>query len=133
MVIALTRLASPTAVTLGSLDVDGAWQAWTCEPPNDVGHPAIPEGRYRVIIDMSVRFGRRLPLVTGVPGRLGIRIHPGNSALDTSGCILLGTVKTADGVLHSREACEAFQKKLADALAAGDEAWITIQDTERNV
>ena len=77
---------------------------------------AIPYGFYEVTIDKSVRFGRFMPHVLNVPGFEGIRIHAGNTAVDTSGCILLGKLLQADGLANSRTAFEEFEKRLAEAL-----------------
>ena len=41
---------------------------------------AIPAGYYNVILTMSNRFKKILPLLVNVPGFDGIRIHPGNYA-----------------------------------------------------
>ena len=51
---------------------------------------AIPKGIYKVIINLSNRFKRLLPLLLNVDGFEGVRIHPGNTSENTEGCILLG-------------------------------------------
>jgi hypothetical protein len=49
----------------------------------------IPALIYRVQVTMSPRFKRLLPLVCQVPGRAGIRIHPGSRPEHSRGCILV--------------------------------------------
>jgi len=51
---------------------------------------AIPYGVYEVVLSYSERFKKFLPLLTNVPGFLGIRIHAGNTEVDSSGCLLPG-------------------------------------------
>jgi hypothetical protein len=50
----------------------------------------ILTGKYKVIVDRSNRFNRDLPLLIDVVGFTGVRIHRGNTAKDTQGCILPG-------------------------------------------
>ena len=68
------------------------------------GHTAIPRCSYTLSITMSPRFRRELPLLHDVPGFTGVRIHSGNFASQSSGCILVGTVRNGESVGNSREA-----------------------------
>ena len=129
MTFLLTRTESGPDGTLGELAINGERRFFTLEPDEDrAEHPAIPVGTYRVVVSYSVRFKRMLPCVVGVPGRSGIRLHPGNVAGDTDGCILLGMAKTGTAVLRSREACELFQSAIAPALARDEPVTLTIEE-----
>jgi hypothetical protein len=128
----LIRESAGEQGTLGRLLVNGRFGFFTLEPDEDrANHPAIPVGTYRVVVTPSVRFKRMLPLVIGVPGRSGIRIHPGNVADDTDGCILLGMSQTDDSVQSSRAACELFQSAIAPALARDEPVTLTITEAKR--
>lgn len=52
---------------------------------------AIPAGSYKMKISKSPKFGRLLPEILDVPGFSGIRIHKGNTAADSSGCLIIGS------------------------------------------
>lgn len=54
------------------------------------GETAIPYGTYKVFFGWSPRFGRKLPRLLNVTAFDGILIHPGNTAKDSAGCILVG-------------------------------------------
>ncbi len=96
------------------------------------GMTAIPAGTYQIIITMSPRFKKRLPLLLNVPGCSGIRIHSGSSALDTAGCILVGSrPDDENGVLeNSWAAMHDLQTKIQSAIDANDEVWITIMNCD---
>ena len=94
--------------TPGKLYYKGLFFCFTCEDEdrflengvtekvND--RTAIPRGRYRLANSFSNRFQKLLPLVMDVPGFAGIRCHGGNRAEDSSGCVLLGKVRTSTGI-----------------------------------
>lgn len=68
---------------------------------------AIPYGTYELAASYSTRFARVLPQIYNVPGFVGVRMHGGNTHRDTSGCVLLGLSRTADGVSGCAPAIEA--------------------------
>jgi len=88
--------------------------------PKIPGKTAIPAGSYKVIINWSSRFQKHMPLLLDVPGFDGIRIHSGNTAADTEGCILLGLARGEDSVLNSRKALDIFMPLLQDAISCGN-------------
>lgn len=66
------------------------------------GETAIPIGRYQITWTYSPRFKKMLPLLKCVPGFEGIRIHSGNKAKDTEGCILCGRNTEVGTITNSR-------------------------------
>lgn len=122
MELALKRRWLTPRSTIGELFVDGVFECFILEdvyrPPPAAkvyGQTAIPNGRYEVRITPSPRFKRDLPLVMGVPGFQGIRIHSGNVPEHTEGCLLPGRRREADRVLESTPAFEALFTKLKNA------------------
>ena len=132
MKLTLTRAQLDPDVTIGRLLVDGAFECWTCEdtvrePGVKIpGKTAIPAGAYPVVVTPSPRFKRDLPLLVGVPGFEGIRIHPGNTAADTEGCILPGLDRMPKGVGRSRMAFDALFAKIQTARARGETVTIEV-------
>ncbi len=101
---------------IGELSVNDQFECYTLEdverPVKLAGMTAIPRGNYEIVITFSERFQVPLPLLLGVPNYSGVRIHPGNNAANTDGCILPGKGKTENSVTESRVAFEALFSKL---------------------
>lgn len=118
--------------TVGRLLVDGTFECFTLEDgirANKVqGRTAIPPGTYRVTVTPSPRFKKDLPRLHDVPNFQGVLIHPGNTAADTEGCILVGAQwqPGTEAIGRSRVAFAALFAKIQDALARGDGVKIEI-------
>lgn len=69
------------------------------------GQTCIPEGTYQIILTYSNRFKKNLPLLLNVPFFDGVRIHSGNNAEHSEGCLLPGVNrevgKVLDSVIHT--------------------------------
>ena len=122
--------------TLGRLFVDGSLYGYTCEDTDRkleeggqkiAGQTAIPRGLYRLTATMSNRFQRLMPLIQGVPGFEGIRIHAGNGASDSSGCPILGAIRTANGVRNCAQVNADLLELITSLEEQGDVAWIEIR------
>lgn len=123
LTMTLIRKVRTERATVGELYLDGVFECYTLEDrdrlaeglPKISGQTAIPSGEYAVILTHSPRFGRVLPLVQNVRGFEGVRIHSGNDAGDTEGCILVGRIRGPDQVAESRLALESLIQKIENA------------------
>lgn len=119
MELTLKRTALNPEFTLGELSIDGAFFCYTVEDTvrsgaKVPGKTAIAFGRYKLIVNMSNRFKKLMPLLIDVPNFEGIRIHSGNNASHSEGCIIVGMARTQDGVGMSRIAFTKLMDKLKD-------------------
>ena len=135
MEMKLTRISKRKGYTIGRLEVDGQYLCDTLEPTwRDLHHgarklrgqTAIPEGRYPVVVTLSPRFKRWLPLLWGLPQFEGVRIHAGNTAADTAGCILVGQNLKPGMVLNSAIYLHRLMQLLG-RRQPGTPVYITIQ------
>ncbi len=146
MTLWLYRKAKTVTYTIGRLYFD-CTKCDTLEPPvralldlngdgdfNDAGEgkvygqTAIPLGSYRVKMQMSPTFKRMMPYLQKVSGFTNVMIHPGNTAEDTKGCILIGENTSRGKLTNSRGWSDMINTKITDAENRGENVWITITE-----
>lgn len=145
MHLLLERIFLGETYTVGRLFIDGKYFCDTIEDKvRDLdneekvyGKTAIPYGTYRIAMDVvSPRFanhkqyrhiGGKLPRLLDVPHFDGILIHTGNTAEDSSGCILVGQNLAKGKVLNSTVTFNNLYTHLLRGKARGEEITITIK------
>ena len=131
----LNRIAKKTLYTIGRLFVDGKYFCDTLEDrcrdldkeEKVMNETAIPEGIYEVIVNVSAKFRRKLPLLLDVPHFSGIRIHRGNMYKDTSGCILVGENKQQGRVINSTGYELKLTEMIEKAMLSGEKIVIQVR------
>lgn len=150
MELKLKRIAKKPYYTIGKMYIDGKYFCDTIEDTDrglsslmkeamiiakKIKHKtAIPTGRY--VVDMrtvSPRFGAqafykdvcggRVPRLQGVKGFDGVLIHCGNTAEDSSGCIVVG-YNTVKGMVTNSK---ATFRRLYKIIAKADSVFLTIE------
>lgn len=116
MIVEVKRTFKGTEYTIGKLYIDGAYFCDTLEDTvrngqKIAGKTAIPAGIYKVRKTMSPRFKRILPEILNVPNFTGVRIHEGNTAKDTDGCLLVGLNRAKGAVLCSKNTMAFFMDR----------------------
>lgn len=135
MKLELNRIAKKSLYTIGRLFVDGRYFCDTLEDrcrdldrEEKVMHEtAIPAGTYEVIVNVSAKFKRKLPLLLNVPHFSGIRIHRGNTDKDTSGCILVGENKQPGRVINSTLYELRLTEMVEKAMLTGEKITIRVR------
>lgn len=134
MKLRVERLWKKPAYTVGRLFVDGKLFCNTLEDTvRDLsnekkvyGKTAIPYGEYKVVYNWSPKFGRNLPRLLNVPVFEGILIHPGNTADDSAGCILVGRNTEVGRLTESRYTSDKLNVLIEDAQRRGESITIEI-------
>jgi hypothetical protein len=136
--IVVTRGETKQGATIGRMTVDGAAECFTLEGPvREVpgqpvsawkvpNHTAIPRGRFEITITYSDHFECDLPLLLNVPGFTFVRIHWGNKAADTEGCILIGKTKDINLIYGSRDAFKALFPRIQAEIKAKRRVFVTV-------
>lgn len=153
MQLTLERKWKKDTYTIGKLFINGTFFSNTLEDKDRgltssmtleeinkkkiYGQTAIPSGTYEVKLSYSNRFHSRawgkkyngkVPELLNVKGFGGVRIHPGNKAADTLGCILVGKNSAVGMVTNS----QVYYFKLLDnyivpAINKGEKILLTIK------
>lgn len=143
MKLTLKRIALRPTYTIGRLSVNGERFCDTIEDRvrgkaemKVPGETAIPYGRYKVTLKVrSPKFssyrqyqfcGGYLPRLLNVPGFEGVLIHIGNTADDSSGCIIVGENKAVGRVVNSTATFHRLYSLLKEADNRGDDIEIEI-------
>lgn len=87
---------------------------------------AIPTGTYKLVVSESPKFKRELIEIVGVPGFVGVRVHRGNTAQDSAGCVIPGINSEKGKVTDSTKYEEILTKKVKTAIAKNEECYLTI-------
>ena len=128
--------------TIGTLTIDGKFECYILEDKDRginntltleqimrvkvYGKTAIPYGRYEIDWTMSARFKVMMPILLNVVGWSGIRIHKGNTEIDSLGCLLCGTRKLSNRITESTSATNKLYAKIESAKKQGQRIYITI-------
>ena len=153
MKIRVERRWPKVTYTIGRFYIDGIFYSDTLEdydrglrqsdPLRDIqrrkiaGETAIPKGTYEVQMNVtSPKYAGvawyynfcqgKMPRLKDVPGFAGILIHPGTSALDTKGCILVGKNTKVGKLTDSRACFMEVYKLMKEAADHGEKITIEI-------
>ena len=128
--------------TIGTLTIDGVFECYILEDKDRginntlsleqimrvkvYGKTCIPYGRYEIDWTMSARFKVMMPILLNVVGWSGIRIHKGNTEIDSLGCLLCGTRKKSNMITESTLATKNLYAKIESAKKQGQRIYINI-------
>lgn len=134
MNLQLKRNLKANTYTIGQLYINGEYFCDTLEDRERnlsqekkiPGETAIPAGTYKIVVNISPRFKRLLPRLSGVPGFEGVLIHRGNTDKDTAGCILVGEYKQTGKLYNSTGYELRLTAMLGKAQARGESISIEI-------
>ena len=154
MELKVKRKAFEKEYTIGDLYIDGKFFSNTIEdcdrgltqdmPLEEIkakkvyGKTAIPTGTYEIDMNtISPKFqarswakpyGGKLPRLIGVKGFEGVLLHVGNTASDSSGCLLVGKNSIKGMVTDSTRTFHTLMSKyLLPAKLRGEKITITIE------
>lgn len=155
MELVVDRKWKKEGYTIGKLFVDGVFFCNTLEDKDrgltsamsiekikvmkKAAVTAIPSGTYNVRMDVvSPKYstkdwyikncnGARMPRLENVLGYAGVLIHPGNTAEETEGCILVGKNDVVGKVTKSKDYFLQLYNKMYSAYKKREKITITIK------
>lgn len=145
MKLKVKRIFKGENYTIGKLYINEGFFCNTLEDkirnlPKEVkvfGKTAIPAGKYEIDMNsVSNKFKNRswakkyngiVPRLKNVPYFSGVLIHPGNTAEDTDGCLLVGENLQVGKVINSQKYWFILMNKLIKARDCGEKITIEIE------
>lgn len=128
--------------TIGKLTIDGLFECFVLEDKDRgltdamdtptiakhkvYGKTCIPYGRYEIDWTLSNRFKVFMPILLKVKGYEGIRIHKGNTEIDSLGCLLPCSKYSKNFGSASTVATNKLYAKIEAAKKQGQKIFITI-------
>ena len=101
----------------------------------------VPEGNYLLTLTYSPRFSSKypynkvhnglVPLINGVSGHSGIRIHVGNYISDTQGCLLIGSSVVPGMIKNSSVAYKNLLTRMQQIESLNSNVFYVIKFTNR--
>lgn len=142
MEIQVKRFEYSSNYTISKLYVDGEYLCYVLEDTvreiegvavskwKIPSKTAIPKGTYEVTLTYSPHFQKMMPLLNGVEGYEGVRIHTGNTATDTEGCLIVGSIWIGGwSVGGSRAAMGVLMPMIEDAVKKSHPISLKIGDS----
>ena len=154
MKVRIKRQYKKDTYTIGNLYINGVWFCNTLED-RDRGlkqsmkteeilkikipsETAIPTGTYIIRMDIVSQkysgikwyldnFSGRMPRLDVVKAFVGILFHPGTTALDSAGCILVGMNKQKGKLLESRDTFKKLWNLFETAYRKKETIYLTIE------
>lgn len=110
--------------------IEPQWRDYEHGEKKVKGKSAIKAGTYEIILTYSVRFKRVLPILLNVEDFDGVRIHRGNTAKDTEGCILPGVSggRGSGYVSQSTQAEKKIVAMLQECFNQGERVFLRITE-----
>ena len=141
LIVQRTHASADSQRTFGTVTADGKFLCYTLEDQvrEIKGQPvaswkvqnqtAIPIGIYSLTLVSSPKFGPDTLSVNNVPGYQYIRMHPGNTELDTDGCLLLGLQINDAGIIGgtSRPGVAVVKAVVQGWIKAGNSVLVDIR------
>lgn len=137
--IKIIRDTFTDTTTIGKMYLNGEFFCYTLEDTardygiKIKGKTCIPRGLYKVILTMSNRFKRIMPMIYTEDNKYelkskgisfkGIRIHGGNTHLNTDGCVLVAYNKISDEKIYG-----TAEHDLTEILKKYDEITLEIEN-----
>lgn len=111
MNIRVNRDRRTQAAVTSLIDIDNVGFGVGLEPANP-----LPAGVYECWLRWSVANRCWVIAVMNVPGHDNVEVHIGNSAKDTTLCLLVGLAREGDYITHSADAFELLWRRILAVL-----------------